>query len=80
LPGYQLTFEMVTRVTSVVKFDVDKFNGNNDYNMWCLKLCTLLVQQSFFKALKNVDNLPKEMNDEEKEDLIRRAHSVIHLC
>lgn len=33
----------------------------------------LLVQQSFFKARK-------EMNDEEKEDLIRRAHSVIHLC
>lgn len=80
MPGYQLIFEMVTRVTSAVKFDVNKFNGRNYFNIWRIKICTLLVQQSFFKALKSVDNLPKKMNDEEKEDLIQRAHSVIHLC
>lgn len=54
----------------MVKFDVNKFNGRNGFNMWCIKICALLVQQSFFKALKSVDNLPEEMNYEEKEDLI----------
>lgn len=63
-----------------MKFDVNKFNGNNDFNMWCINLCALLVQQSFFQTLKSIDNLPKEVNDEEKEDLMQWAHSVIHLC
>lgn len=48
--------------------------------MWRIRMCALLVQQNLVQTLKNVDDLPKEMNDEEKEDFIGRAHSVIHLC
>lgn len=40
---------------------------------------TLLVQQGLFKALKGVDNLSKEINDEEKKDLMEQACSAIQL-
>lgn len=48
--------------------------------MWRIRMCALLVQQNLVQALKNVDDLPKGMNDEEKEDSIGQAHGVIYLC
>lgn len=71
---------MATKVTSTTKFDVEKFNGVNNFNMWCIKMHTLLIQQGLFKALKGVDSLFKEINDEEKKDLTERACSAIQLC
>lgn len=70
---------MATKVTSATKFDVKKFNGMNNFNMWRIKMHTLLVQQGLFKALKGVDNLSKEINDEEKKDLMEQACSAIQL-
>jgi hypothetical protein len=43
----------------MMKFNMDKFNGRNDFNLWRIKMCTLLVQQDFFKVLKGLDNLPR---------------------
>jgi len=68
---------MVIKVTSTMKFDVEKFNGWNNFNSWHIKMHALLVQQYLFKALKCVDNLTKRMDDEEKKDLIEQAHSAI---
>lgn len=70
---------MATKVTSAAKFDVKKFNGMNNFNMWRIKMHTLLVQQGLFKALKGVHNLSKEINDEEKKDLMERACSAVQL-
>lgn len=61
---------MATKVTSATKFDVKKFNGMNNFNIWRIKMHTLLVQQGLFKALNGVDNLSKEINDEKKKDLM----------
>jgi cell division cycle protein 20 (cofactor of APC complex) len=57
---------MATKVTSTMQFDIRKFNGRNNFNIWCIKMHALLVQQGLFKALKGVDSLPKGMNDEDK--------------
>jgi len=48
--------------------------------MWHINLCALVVQKGLFKALKSVDNVSKEMDYEEKEDLTRWINSVIQLC
>jgi len=64
----------------MMKFDVEKFNYRNDFNMWHIKVRALVVQKSLFKALKSVDNFSKKMDDEEKEDLTRWINSVIQLC
>lgn len=42
----------------MMKFVIKKFNSRNDFNLWRIKMCTLLVQQDFFKVLKGVENLP----------------------
>jgi hypothetical protein len=60
-----LAFTMTIKITLTMKFDVDKFNGKNDFNSWHVNMC-LLVQRGLFKTLKDVDNLPKKMDDEEK--------------
>ena len=39
----------------------------------------LLVPQGLWKALKGKDALPATLSDEEKEDLLERAHSAIQL-
>jgi hypothetical protein len=33
LSGYQLAFTMTIKVTSMTKFNVEKFNGWNNFNM-----------------------------------------------
>jgi hypothetical protein len=53
---------ITTKVTPMMKFDMDKFNGINDFNLLRINMCTLLVQQDFFMVLKGLDNSP--MGDE----------------
>lgn len=43
-------------------------------------MCTLLVQQGLFKALKSVNSLPKMMDEEEKEGLMKWTHIAILDC
>ena len=64
----------------MMKFDVKEFNGRNDFNMWCINMLAMLVQQDLFKTLKGVDSLAKEMDDGKKEDLMEWTHSVVELC
>ena len=70
---------MVTKVSLAAKFEIDKFNGKNDFNLWRVKMRALLVQQGLWKALKGKDALPAMLSDEEKEDLLVQAHSAIQL-
>ena len=70
---------MATKVSSAAKFEIDKFNGKNDFSLWRVKMHALLVQQGLWKALKGKDALPATLSDEEKEDLLEWAHSAIQL-
>jgi len=67
LSCYQLAFAMTIKVTLTMKFDVEKFNGMNDFNLWRIRLHNLLVQQGLFKVLKGIDCLPKRMDDKDKK-------------
>ncbi|RVW44318.1 Retrovirus-related Pol polyprotein from transposon TNT 1-94 [Vitis vinifera] len=62
------------------KFEVEKFDGRNDFSLWHVKMCALLVQQGLSKALKGKDALPTTMYDEEKDELKEKTHSAILLC
>jgi hypothetical protein len=61
------------------KFEVEKFNGQINFEPWKLKILDLLVQQGLHKVFvgktKNV-----KMTDEKWEDLDARALSTIMLC
>ncbi|KAK3038019.1 hypothetical protein RJ639_029970 [Escallonia herrerae] len=61
------------------KYDLEKFDGLNDFSLWRMKMRAVLIQQGFLKALKGKQGLPDTMSDDEKEDMLERAHSALLL-
>uniref|UniRef100_A0A2K1X4X3 Retrovirus-related Pol polyprotein from transposon TNT 1-94 n=1 Tax=Populus trichocarpa TaxID=3694 RepID=A0A2K1X4X3_POPTR len=49
-----------------MKFDVEKFNGMNDFNLWRIRLHNLLVQQEWMIRIK--------------KNIMEQALSAIQLC
>ncbi|KAK1423937.1 hypothetical protein QVD17_19248 [Tagetes erecta] len=70
-----------------VKFDLEKFDGRNDFSLWRMKMKALLVHQGLVKALEGVDPVvPEKATEKEKHDveekwknLKEKAHSAIIL-
>jgi hypothetical protein len=62
------------------KFEVEKFSGKSNFDLWKLKMQDLLVQQGLQKALASKSKKPTTMTEWEWEDLDAKALSTIHLC
>ncbi|GKC51329.1 hypothetical protein Tco_1074074 [Tanacetum coccineum] len=67
---------------SIVKFDVKKFDGSNDFGLWRVKMRCLLIQHGWEAAL---DPFPGTMMDADKTaalkmDVYKKAHSALLLC
>jgi hypothetical protein len=60
------------------KFEVEKFNGKTNFELWKFKMKDLLVQQGFKKALEGKIKKPTTMTNEEREYLDAMALSTIH--
>ncbi|RVW35322.1 Retrovirus-related Pol polyprotein from transposon TNT 1-94 [Vitis vinifera] len=61
------------------KFEVEKFNGSNDFTLWKLKMKALLVQQKCAQAIEGEETLPVGLTAAEKVEVVSRAHSAILL-
>ncbi|KAK2970510.1 hypothetical protein RJ640_001715 [Escallonia rubra] len=61
------------------KYDLEKFDGSNDFNLWRMNMRVVLIQQGLLKALRGKQGLPDTMSDNEKEDMLERAHSALLL-
>lgn len=57
----------------------EKFTGKNSFSLWRIKMRAILVQQGLVKALNGKDKLPNSLTDEQKDELMERAHSTILL-
>ncbi|GJU16931.1 hypothetical protein Tco_1144897 [Tanacetum coccineum] len=69
-------------MSSIAKFDFEKFDGSNDFGLWYVKIRCLLIQHGWEAAL---DPFPKTMADAEKTtvlntDVYKKAHSALLLC
>jgi len=62
------------------KFEVEKFNGKTNIELWKLKMKDLLVQRLLQKALARKSKKPTSMANDEWVDLDVRALSTIRLC
>ena len=62
---------------SNTKFEIEKFNGKNNFDLWKLKMRDLLVQQGLPKYLDGKKNKPLTMKNDEWEDLHAKALSTI---
>ena len=63
-----------------LKFEVEKFSGKNNFELWKLKMRDLLVQQGLQKSLASKSKKPTAMTEWEWEDLNVKALSTICLC
>nr|GFB55975.1 retrovirus-related Pol polyprotein from transposon TNT 1-94 [Tanacetum cinerariifolium] len=59
------------------KFDLEKFNGSNDFTLWKVKMRALLVQQGCAVVLEGEDKFPKDMKEKVKKEIMAKAHSAI---
>ena len=64
---------------SVPKFEVEKFDGSNDFSLWKLKVQALLDQQGLGKALEGESKLPEALSPDKKEEIMAKARSTIQL-
>ena len=62
------------------KFEVEKFNGKNKFELWKLKMQEILVQQGLQKSLEGKTKKLASMTNKDWEDLDARALSTICLC
>jgi hypothetical protein len=62
------------------KFEVEKFRGKRNFELWKLKMQDLLVQQGLQKALAGKTKKLTTMMNEELEDLDEKYLSTIRLC
>ncbi|GKD42095.1 retrovirus-related pol polyprotein from transposon TNT 1-94 [Tanacetum coccineum] len=60
-------------------FDLEKFNGSNDFTLWKVKMRALLVQQGCAVALEREDKFPKDTKEEVKKEILEKANSAILL-
>ncbi|GKA98354.1 hypothetical protein Tco_0826291 [Tanacetum coccineum] len=63
--------------SSITRFDIEKFDGKNDFGLWKIKMCALMVQHGCDAALKT---LPADMEAGEKAALMKKAYSTLILC
>jgi hypothetical protein len=62
------------------KFEVEKFSGKNNFELWKLKMHDLLVQQGVVKALLGKAKQPTTITDDDWDEMDARALSAIRLC
>ncbi len=61
------------------KFDIEKFNGSNDFTLWKVKMRAILVQQGCAVAIDGEGRLPENLKAEERAEILAKAHSAILL-
>ncbi|GJR02951.1 hypothetical protein Tco_0525935 [Tanacetum coccineum] len=63
--------------SSITRFEIEKFDGKNDFGLWQIKMCALMPQQGCDAAL---ETLPANMKADEKAALMKKAYSILILC
>jgi hypothetical protein len=62
------------------KFEVEKFSGKNNFELWNLKMHNLFMQQGMVKALLGKSKQPTTITDDDWDEMDARELSSIRLC
>ena len=72
---------MSTRgMVKIGKYEIEKFNGKNDFSYWRMQMKNLLISQKLHKALAGKEKKHVDMSDEDWEELDLEARASIILC
>jgi hypothetical protein len=59
------------------KFEVDKFNGKNNFSLWQRRMKNLLIQQGVHKALLRMAKKSEKMKNDVWEEMDVKAANAI---
>ena len=62
------------------KFEIEKFDGSNNFELWKVKMRDMLIQQGVAKALVGKTKKPYDMSNEDWNEIDKKALSAIRLC
>ena len=65
---------------STMKLDIEKFDRNQNFGLWQVKMKAILVQHGVQKALDGVDKMPQGKTMTRWEEIDSKALSAIQLC
>ncbi|KAM1190803.1 hypothetical protein ACFX1X_011613 [Malus domestica] len=63
-----------------MEFSVKQFNRKGSFTLWQMRVKDVLTQQGLARALKGKDGKPKEMTDDQWDELESRCVSTIQHC
>ena len=69
-----------TSKATTTKFEVEKFDGKNNYMLWKMRVTTLLVKEGTHKALLGAEKKSSKVEDDKWMDLDVPAKTTIILC
>lgn len=64
---------------SSTKYEIEKFDGTNDFAIWKLKMLALLGNLGLDEALEGESKMPADYSDEKKKDIMKRAYNTLIL-
>ena len=64
---------------STTKYDIEKFNGRNDFGLWKMKIEAILIQQGVEKALLPDKDLLESVTEKEMQEFQWKAYNSIIL-
>ena len=67
-------------MSTVTKFDIEKFDGKISFSIWKVQMKAVLTQNGLKKALDGKSKKPINMTDEQWDELDEKALSAIQLC
>ena len=59
------------------KVEIEKFDSSNDFRLWKMKMLAHLSNLSLDKALEGASKLLATMDDENKEEVLKRAYNTL---
>lgn len=63
----------------VARYDIDKFDGKGDFDLWKAKIKAILGQQKALHALTDPSKLPSTLSEAERENMNMVAYGTIIL-
>ena len=67
----------MAKLKMATNFNIEKFDGRNDFNLWQVRMKALLVQEGLSKALDEA--LLATLEEPQKTEIMEKGHSIIQL-
>ena len=64
---------------SAYRYDIEKFNGLNDFGLWKMKMRALLGNLGLEDEIEGESKMPKTYIDEQKKEIVKKAYNTLIL-